>query len=124
MLSTRAIPALIFIACCGFTCMNPLSAGAAAPAYPAWAVAVVPAYPNALPSSRLVVPKMYGIETTDSFATVVAWYKSRVHGAWSASEGGNTWTIKSNGLRIQISANYLDDSGKEKPGTRIALTKY
>jgi hypothetical protein len=56
--------------------------------------------------------------------TVVAWYKSRVHGAWSESEGGNTWSVKSGGLRIQISRNYYDDSGTEKPGTRVALTRY
>jgi len=67
---------------------------------------------------------MYGIATTDPFTTVVAWYKARVHGAWSASEGGNTWTVKTGGLRIQISANFYDDSCNEKPGTRVALTKY
>jgi len=53
---------------------------------------------------------------------VVAWYKSRVHGAWSSSEGGNTWSVKSGGVLIQISANFYDESGKEQSGTRIALT--
>ena len=96
----------------------------AAPSYPDWAAAVVPAYPDALPSSGPVIPSMYGIATADRMSSVVAWYKSRVHGAWSESEGGNTWSVKSGGLRIQISANYYDESGKEKPGTRIALTRY
>ena len=96
----------------------------AAPSYPDWAAAVVPAYPHALPSSGPVIPTMYGIATTDPIPTVVAWYKSRVHGAWSGSEGGNTWSVKSGGLRIQISKNYYDDSGEEKPGTRVALTRY
>ncbi|MBZ5650942.1 MAG: hypothetical protein LAO18_10700 [Acidobacteriia bacterium] len=99
-------------------------AGSSAPSYPDWAAAVVPAYPHALPSSRLITPKMYGIATTDPMPTVVAWYKSRVHGAWSESEGGNTWSVKSGGVRIQISANFYDESGKEKPGTRVALTRY
>lgn len=96
----------------------------AAPSYPDWAAAVVPAYPHALPSSGPVTPTLYGIATTDRMPAVVAWYKSRVHGAWSGSEGGNTWSVKSRGLRIQISANYYDDSGEEKPGTRVALTRY
>lgn len=100
------------------------AADSAAPSYPGWAAAVVPAYPHVLPLSGPVIPSMYGIATTDRMSTVVAWYKSRVHGAWSESEGGNTWTVKSRGVRIQISANYYDESGKEKPGTRIALTRY
>ncbi len=100
------------------------AADSAAPSYPDWATAVVPAYPHALPSSGPVTPTLYGIATTDRMPTVVAWYKSRVHGAWSGSEGGNTWSVKSRGLRIQISANYYDESGAEKPGTRIALTRY
>jgi hypothetical protein len=100
------------------------TADGAAPSYPDWAAAVVPAYPHALPSSGPVTPKMYGIATTDHMATVVAWYKSRVHSAWSESEGGNTWSVKSGGVRIQISANFYDESGEEKPGTRVALTRY
>jgi len=100
------------------------AADSAAPSYPGWAAAVVPAYPHALPSSGPVTPTLYGIATSDHFSTVVAWYKSRVHGAWEGSEGGNTWSVKSRGLRIQISANYYDESGAEKPGTRVALTRY
>ena len=100
----------------------------AAPSYPDWAAAVVPAYPHGRPWSSPIAArvqsKMYGLATTDLMPTVVAWYKSRVHGAWSESEGGNTWSVKSRGLRIQISANYYDESGKERPGTRIALTRY
>ena len=100
----------------------------AAPSYPDWAAAVVPAYPHgrswSSPIAARVQSKMYGLATTDLMPTVVAWYKSRVHGAWSESEGGNTWSVKSRGLRIQISANYYDESGKERPGTRIALTRY
>jgi hypothetical protein len=95
-----------------------------APSYPAWAAAVVPAYPHCLPSSGPIGATLYGIVTTDRIATVVAWYKARVHGAWSESEGGNNWFIKSGGLRIQISANYYGDSGEEKPGTRVALSRY
>jgi hypothetical protein len=98
------------------------AADSAAPSYPAWAAAVVPAYPHCLPSSGPVTPNIYGIATTDRIQIVVAWYKSRVHGAWSASEGGNTWSVKSGGVLIQISANFYDDSGKEQSGTRIALT--
>jgi len=104
--------------------MTGRAADSAAPSYPDWAAAVVPAYPHCLPSSGPIAPTLYGIATTDHFATVVAWYKSRVHGAWSESEGGNTWSVKSGGLRIQISANYYDESGAEKPGTRVALTRY
>jgi len=100
------------------------AADGAAPSYPDWAAAVVPAYPHCLPTSRAIGPTLYGIVTTDRIATVVAWYKSRVHGAWSQSEGGNNWFVKSSGVRIQISANYYDDSGAEKPGTRVALSKY
>ena len=99
-------------------------ADSAAPSYPDWAAVVVPAYPHLLPSSGLVTPKTYGIATTDHMSTVVAWYKSRVDGAWSESEGGNTWSVKSHGVWIQISANYYDESGEEKPGTRVALTRY
>jgi hypothetical protein len=100
------------------------AADSAAPSYPVWAAAVVPAYPHCLPSSGLLNPKLYGIATTDHLSTVVAWYKARVHGAWSESEGGNTWSVKSGGVRIQISRNFYDDSGNEKPGTRVALTRY
>jgi hypothetical protein len=96
----------------------------AAPSYPDWAAVVVPAYPHALPSSGPVTLKLYGIATTDHMPTVVAWYKSRVRGAWSESEGGSTWSVKSGGVRIQISANFYDESGQEKPGTRVALTRY
>ena len=113
-----AIAGLIIVACCGF------AADSGARSYPDWAAAVVPAYPHVLPSSGPIAPTLYGIATTDPLATVVAWYKSRVHGAWSESEGGNTWSEKSGGLRIQISANYYDDAGNEKPGTRVALTRY
>lgn len=102
--------------------MTARAADSAAPSYPDWAAAVVPAYPHCLPSSGLVTPNIYGIATTDPFPTVVAWYKSRVHGAWSATEGGNTWSVKSGRVLIQISANFYDDSGKEQSGTRIALT--
>jgi hypothetical protein len=100
------------------------AADSAAPSYPDWAAAVVPAYPHALPSSGPVTPTLYGIATSDQFSTVVAWYKSRVHGTWEESEGGNTWSVKSRGLRIQISRNFYDESGAEKPGTRVALTRY
>ena len=100
------------------------AADSAAPAYPDWAAAVVPAYPHALPSTGPITPNSYGIATTDHMPTVVAWYKSRVHGAWSESEGGNTWSLKSGGVRIQISADFYDESSEEKPGTRVALTRY
>ena len=101
------------------------AADSAAPSYPDWAAVVVPAYPNCLPGlSGPVSPTMYGIATTDSMPTVVAWYKTRVHGAWSGSEGGNTWSIKSDGVRIQISKNFHDGENNEKPGTRVALTRY
>ena len=100
----------------------------AAPSYPDWAAAVVLAYPHARPWSSPIAArvqsKMYGLATTDLMPTVVAWYKARVHGAWSESEGGNNWSVKSRGVRIQISRNLYDDSGNEKPGTRIALTRY
>lgn len=100
----------------------------AAPSYPAWAAAVVPAYPHARPLSSPIAArvqsKMYGLATVDQMPVVVAWYKARVHGAWSESEGGNTWSVKSGGVRIQISKNFYDDSGNEKPGTRVALTRY
>jgi hypothetical protein len=104
------------------------AAGGASPSYPDWAAAVVPAYPHARPwdspIAARVQSKMYGLATTDLMPTVVAWYKARVHGAWSESEGGNTWSVKSGGVRIQISRNFYDDSGNEKPGTRVALTRY
>ncbi len=119
--SNRAIAGLIVLACCGF--VSSRAADSAAPSYPDWASAVVPAYPHVLPSSGPITPKLYGIATTDPMPTVVAWYKSRVHGAWAESEGGNTWSVKSGGVRIQISANYYDESAKEKPGTRVALTR-
>jgi hypothetical protein len=99
-------------------------ADSAANSYPDWAAAVVPAYPHALPSSGPVIPTMYGIATTDSMPAVVAWYKARVHGAWEESKGGNTASVKSGGVRIQISKNFYDDENKEKPGTRVALTRY
>lgn len=122
MRSNRISAGLMIVACCGFISLR--AADSAAPSYPDWAAAVVPAYPHVLASSGPITPKLYGIATADQMQTVVAWYKSRVHGAWSASEGGNTWSVKSGGLRIQISANYYDDSGKEKPGTRVAHTRY
>jgi len=100
------------------------AADSAAPSYPDWAAAVVAAYPRTCPPSGPIAPTLYGIATTDPMPTVVAWYKSRVHGAWSESEGGNTWSVKSGGVRIQISANFYDESGAEKPGTRVALTRY
>ena len=104
------------------------AADSAAPSYPDWAAAVVPAYPHARPWSSPIAArvqsKMYGLETTDLMPVVVAWYKARVHGAWSESEGGNNWTVKSGGARIQISANIFDESGNQKPGTRTALTRY
>lgn len=98
--------------------------GSAAPSYPNWAAAVIPAYPNCLPSSGPVTPTLYGIATTDSMVAVVAWYKARVKGAWSPSEGGDTWSVKSRGVRIQISKNFYDDENNEKAGTRVALTRY
>ena len=135
--SNRALRCLIIAVCCGIAGCNPVSAGAgngtavqaraedgAAPSYPDWAAAVVPAYPHVLPSSGPITPKLYGIATTDHMSAVVAWYKSHVPGAWSESEGGNTWSVKSGGVRIQISANFYDESGEEKPGTRVAITRY
>ena len=119
MRSRVALAGLIIVACCGF--VSSRAAGGDAPSYPGWAAAVVPAYPHALPSSGPVTPNYYGIATTDPMPTVMAWYKSRVHGAWSDSEGGKTSSVKSGGVRIQISANFYDDSGNEKPGTRVAL---
>lgn len=116
------LAALIIVTSCGFVWSR--AADSAVPSYPAWAAAVVPAYPNVLPSSGPVTSNIYGIATTDHMPMVVAWYKSRVHGAWSESEGGNTWSVKNGGVRIQISANFYDESGKEKPGTRVALTRY
>lgn len=105
-----------------------LAADSATTSYPDWAAAVVPAYPHARPWSSPIAArvqsKMCGLATTDLMPTVVAWYKARVHGAWSESEGGNTWSVKSGGVRIQISRNLYDDSGNEKPGTRVALTRY
>jgi len=118
---TRAMAGLIIAVCCNL--LAPHSAQSAATSYPGWATTVVPAYPNTLPSSGLITPNLYGIATTDPFQTVVAWYKSRVHGAWEESEGGRTWSVKSGGVRIQISANFFDESGNEKPGTRVAITK-
>ena len=100
------------------------AADSAAPSYPDWAAAVVPAYPHALATSGRFTPNIYGLATTDQMSTVVAWYKSRVHGEWSGHEGGSTWSVKSRGVRIQISANFYDESGEEKPGTRVALTRY
>ena len=104
------------------------AADSAAPSYPDWAAAVVPAYPHARPWSSPIAArvqsKMYGLATTDQMPAVVTWYKARVRGAWSESEGGNTWSLKSGGVRIQISRNFYDDSGNEKPGTRIAFTRY
>ena len=41
------------------------AADSAAPSYPDWAAAVVPAYPHALPSSGPITPNLYGIATTD-----------------------------------------------------------
>jgi hypothetical protein len=64
------------------------AADSSARSYPDWAAVVVPAYPHVLPSSGPITPNLYGIATTDHMATVVAWYKSRVHGEWSESEGG------------------------------------
>ena len=100
----------------------------AAPSYPDWAAAVVPPYPHARawssPIAARVQSKMYGLATTDLMPTVVAWYKARVKGAWAPSEGGDTWSVKSGGVRIQISRNFYDDSGNEKPGTSVALTRY
>jgi hypothetical protein len=97
------------------------AADSAAPSYPDWAAAVVPAYPHARPWSSPIAArvqsKMFGLETTDLMPVVVAWYKARVHGAWSESEGGNTWSVKSGGVRIQTSANIFDESGNQKPGT-------
>jgi len=108
--------------------MSARAGDSAAPSYPDWAAAVVPAYPHARPWSSPIAArvqsKMYGLATTDPMPTVVAWYKARVHGTWSESEGGNTWSVKSGGVRIQISRNFYDDSGNEKPGTRVALTRY
>ncbi len=97
--------------------------GGEAPSYPNWAAAVVPAYPNCLPSSGPVGPTLYGIGTTDSMPVVLAWYKARVKGAWTSAERGNTWSVRSGGIRIQISKNLYDDDGNEKPGTRIALLR-
>ena len=98
--------------------------GGAAPSYPSWAAAVVPAYPNCVPSSGPVAPTLYGIGTTDSMPVVVAWYKARVKGAWRSTEGGDTWSVRSGGVLIQISKNLYDDDGNEKPGTRIALSRH
>ena len=104
------------------------AADSAAPSYPDWAAAVVPAYPHARPWSSPIAArvqsKMYGLATTDLMPAVVAWYKARAHGAWSESEGGNTWSVESGGVRIQISRTFYDDSGNEQPGTRVALTRY
>jgi hypothetical protein len=57
------------------------AADSAAPSYPDWAAAVVPAYPHARPWSSPIAArvqsKMYGLATTDPMPTVVAWYKAR-----------------------------------------------
>lgn len=117
----RATTGLFIAACCWFLASH--SSASAEGSYPGWAAAVVPVYPHSLSRSGLVLPTIYNVATTDSFQAVVAWYKSRVNGAWESAEGGHTWQVKSGGIRIQISANYFDDSGNEKPGTRVAITK-
>ncbi|MGH8253152.1 MAG: hypothetical protein ACRES2_03870 [Steroidobacteraceae bacterium] len=119
--ANRAMAGLLIAVCCSFLASP--ATYSAAPAYPGWAAAVVPVYPNMLPSGNFIIPTMYNIATTDSFPTVVAWYKSRVQGAWTDSEGGHTWSVKTGGVRIQVSENYFDDSGNQKPGTRVAITK-
>lgn len=117
----RASTGLLIAVCCWFLAAHPAQSDTSS--YPGWAAAVVPVYPNSLPRSGLIVATMYAVATTDSFQTVVAWYKSRVKGAWSEAEGGATWSVKTGGIRIHISANYFDDAGNEKPGTRVAITK-
>jgi hypothetical protein len=62
MRSNEAVVGLIIVVCCGFVRCNPVFGGVgnsiaismraadgAAPSYPDWAAAVVPAYPHALP---------------------------------------------------------------------------
>jgi len=116
--ANRAMAGLLVVVGCCLLAAHPALSGT--PSYPAWAASVVPVYPNALPESGLVVPNIYGMATTDPFEKVVAWYKSRVQGAWTDAEEGNTWQIRTGGIHIQISRNYFD--GNEKPGTRVAIT--
>ena len=118
--ANTAVTGLIIAVFCCLLASHPTHS--ATPPYPAWAAAVAPDYPNALPSSGLVLPNVYNVATTDRFETVVAWYKSRVRGAWAETEGGNTWYVKIGGVEIQVSRNFYDDSGNEKPGTRVAIT--
>jgi hypothetical protein len=121
MRAIGAVVGLIIVACCGLVSLG--AADSAAPSYPDWAAGVVTAYPHVLPYSGPITPNIYAIATTDQLQAVVTWYKSRVHGEWTESEGGNTWSVKSGVVRIQISKNYYDESANEKPGTRVALTK-
>ena len=56
-------------------------------------------------------------------ATVVAWYKSRVHGAWSESERGTYLVCKERGLRESRSQRIFTMSRARRSQGHASLSR-
>lgn len=89
---------------------KPAATNTNAPLYPDWASATAPPYPNTV-MGILVNQNLYQFQTTDDRATVAAWYKSRVKGAWHADATSGNLSTTVNGVQIAIAKNPTGASG-------------
>ena len=92
--------------------------------YPAWAAAAVPSYPSAI-DRMLVRDDFYQIDSADDAATVLAWYKSHVPGAWTtAGSPDNALLTNANGVRIEVDKlGYGNEPVGARPRTMICLNR-
>jgi hypothetical protein len=89
--------------------------------YPDWATAAVPEYPNVI--DQMLGDDFYQIMSADDAASVLAWYRSRVPGAWATPASPDNWVLPSaKGVRIEIDKiGYGNQPVGKRPKTIIYL---
>jgi hypothetical protein len=96
------------------------AAAANAPLYPDWAQAVVAPYPNAS-VGVLVNQSYYQLQSPDDPATVAAWYKSHVNGAWTSIPNSGATSVTVGSVQITVSPNPDGSGGGSGAKTMIAI---
>ena len=96
------------------------AAAANAPLYPDWAQALVPPYPNAT-VGILVNQSYYQLQSPDDPATVAAWYKSHVNGAWMSIPNSGATSVTVGTVQITVSPNPDSSGGGSGVKTMIAI---
>jgi len=129
-LATSALLLLLAVAACGLKTTGGNSSAAAsggapaaaanAPLYPDWAQALVPPYPNST-VGILVNQSYYQLQSPDDLATVAAWYKSHVNGAWMSIPNSGATSVTVGTVQITVSPNPDSSGGGSGVKTMIAI---